>query len=161
VLHSAPRSHPDLGCAGRVVTVRQMLVPFARRGGRKPRSRNLGMESMPPHPPDHPARRWLAPTPHDLERLWQAELPTDERRALENAFERHPDLRIEAGALLRGLDRELRETFVSCLARAFASKDPPPLPGDAVRHALERTRTAAFWLELATVGGRLEPGAEG
>jgi hypothetical protein len=116
---------------------------------------------MSPSAPVPPARRWLAPTPTELARLWQAELPTDQRRALENAFERHPDLRVEVAALLHGLDRELRETFVSCLARAFASKDPPPFPGDAVRHALERTRTAAFWLELATVGGRLEPRVEG
>jgi hypothetical protein len=116
---------------------------------------------MPPGPPDPSPPRWRTPTPNEVARLWQVGLPTDQRMALENAFEWHPDLRVEVDALLRSLDRELRETFVGCLARAFASKQPPPFPGEAVRHALERTRTAAFWLELATVGGRLELGEEG
>jgi hypothetical protein len=48
----------------------------------------------------------------------------------------------------------LRETFVRALARAFVSGSPPERAADAVRAAPERTRAAAFWLELAIDGGR-------
>jgi hypothetical protein len=103
-----------------------------------------------------PDRNWRGASSYELELVWQAELPIGHRRALDGALAREPGLRAQLAPLLCSLDGEPRETFVRALARAFASRRPPEPIADAVKGALERTRVAAFWLELASDCSRRE-----
>jgi hypothetical protein len=99
------------------------------------------------------SRCWRPASSYALEQLWQVELPLRHRRALDGALARTPGLRAELAPLLRSLDHELRETFVRALARAFANGRSAEVVAEAVGGALQRTRIAAFWLELASDRG--------
>lgn len=103
--------------------------------------------------PNHGRPRLRPLSAAELDRVWSVPLTAAEDAALAGAFARDTQLRGELGPLLVNLDEELRESFVSSLARALGGPRPPVDIAAAVAAALDRTRIAAFWYGLGDAGG--------
>lgn len=101
--------------------------------------------------PSNPNRQGLAFAPFtagELDELWDVELLDDERAALDAALAADPPLRAELAPILRTLDYERRELFVSALARLLERAEGKLDLAAGVREALDSTRHAAFLLAL-------------
>jgi hypothetical protein len=110
---------------------------------------------MPP-PPDRTggaaarhARPFAPFLPGELNELWDVELLEEEQLALDAAIGADPSLRTELAPLLRTLDYDRRELFISALARLLQHGDGRLNIAAGAREALESTRHAAFLLALA------------
>ncbi len=94
--------------------------------------------------------RSFAPvTAAELAELWDVELLEDEQAAIDSALAGDPPLRTELAPILRTLDYERRELFISALARLLQRSGGRIDLAAGAREALDSTRHAAFLLALA------------
>ena len=101
--------------------------------------------------------RAFAPlAPGELDELWDVELLDEEQAAVEAALAADPALRGELAPILRTLDYDRRELFISALARLLQRGGAAIDLAAGARAALESTRHASFLLALADqhLGGR-------
>ena len=85
----------------------------------------------------------------ELAELWDVDLLDDEQAAIDAALADDPPLRTELAPILRALDYERRELFISSLARLLKRAGGKLDLAAGVREALDSTRHAAFLLALA------------
>ena len=103
---------------------------------------------MPNHSDGHP--RPFAPlSATELSELWDVELVDEEQAAIDAAIDADPPLRAELAPLLRTLDYDRRELFLSAIARLLQRSGGKLDLAAGAREALESTRHAAFLLALA------------
>ncbi len=100
------------------------------------------------HPSEHTAAGPAHLSAAEVERVWRAELPNEDAKALDEALAREPSTRPQLALALARVDEETRAIFVRALARVLASSRPPRSLEQAVEQALARTRIAVFWLSL-------------
>lgn len=101
-----------------------------------------------PDPANRPVRPFAPLSPGELDELWDVELLAEEQAAIDAKVAADPALRGELAPILRTLDYDRRELFISALARVCAKSGPVDLAA-AAREALESTRHAAFLLAIA------------
>ena len=99
--------------------------------------------------PDRHGQAFAPVAPGELDELWDVELLDEERAAMDAALAADPPLRMELAPILRTLDYERRELFISALARLLQRADGNLDLAAGAREALESTRHAAFFLALA------------
>ena len=87
--------------------------------------------------------------PGEIAELWDVELVAEEQATVDGALIAEPALRVELAPILRTLDYDRRELFISALARLLERSDGNIDVAAAAREALDTTRHASFLLALA------------
>ena len=101
------------------------------------------------NPGNRPTRPFALLNPGELDELWDVELLDEEQEAIDAKVAAEPALRAELAPILRTLDYDRRELFISAIAR-FVGRGGEKLDlAAAAREALDSTRHAAFLLALA------------
>jgi len=97
-------------------------------------------------------------SPGEIDALWDVELLKEEQATIDASAGADPALRAELAPILRTLDYDRRELFISALARLLERSTGGHQVdlAAAAREALESTRHATFLLALADqhLGGR-------